>query len=509
MGERESYYFRQMEAMLRPNDYMSIITDGMNQQHSKVPYLANLNEFGQQETLIQHLQLTIEHGQRIDVYRTLGNIKNDRNPAIHSLLLQLEKRLANFGFLPPTLYIQVDGGPENANETLLAFLALIVARRLGNLQRIVLTRLPVGHTHEDGDGLFGNLWKATRNQSVFSPEHYKALIEQTFKKDNMDCFVHDIIVTPDYFEIIKDCVDPSLSHLWKLEYTKLQWIFNAVEPDEKHRFGVETKYRAFVQEENFEIIPVDRLLTPAYDIEYRVRHSFHKTFPLDDEPPINILIEPPNGIIMPKGFIRNSADSLLVTLRKVASYFGDQKTLDEWQRFKEKMPVDDNVINYINREETTWHIPLEKELFGSLCAVDTTTIVPPVVRVYRKANKGDKKKDSKNNHLENITNFDREVFNHLPIQVAESTASVIHSGNKKMIIPEPRNVISDAAVPVDPASKEDQLFKYIMNLGDKHSAQTLNQLVKEANLHHGGRMKLSYANKKDTREAYYIDYYIY
>jgi hypothetical protein len=33
--------------------------------------------------------------------------------------------------------------------------ALLVARRVGGVETIVVTRLPVGHTHEDIDAKFG------------------------------------------------------------------------------------------------------------------------------------------------------------------------------------------------------------------------------------------------------------------------------------------------------------------------------------------------------------------
>ncbi len=47
---------------------------------------------------------------------------------------------------PETWYIQVDGGAENANKYLLACLEYLVIKRM--VRKIVLTRLPVGHTHE-------------------------------------------------------------------------------------------------------------------------------------------------------------------------------------------------------------------------------------------------------------------------------------------------------------------------------------------------------------------------
>ena len=49
--------------------------------------------------------------------------------------------------LPRKLYIQVDGGPENANKYVLSMLEVLTSKRV--CKDIVITRLPTGHTHED------------------------------------------------------------------------------------------------------------------------------------------------------------------------------------------------------------------------------------------------------------------------------------------------------------------------------------------------------------------------
>ena len=51
--------------------------------------------------------------------------------------------------LPETVYHQFDGGSENANASTVCIAELLVHR--GLCRRVVLTRLPVGHTHEDID----------------------------------------------------------------------------------------------------------------------------------------------------------------------------------------------------------------------------------------------------------------------------------------------------------------------------------------------------------------------
>ena len=51
----------------------------------------------------------------------------------------------------------MDGGSENANQYMIGIFELIIA--VGLTKNIEMTRLPVGHTHEDIDGRFGVLKK--------------------------------------------------------------------------------------------------------------------------------------------------------------------------------------------------------------------------------------------------------------------------------------------------------------------------------------------------------------
>ena len=90
-AERQAYYDRRCDAILHPDRCMSINTDGMNQNHSRISYLGNLQEFSR--PLKQHIQGILEHGKEFVMYRTLGNVRNDTNSAIHSILLQLEERV--------------------------------------------------------------------------------------------------------------------------------------------------------------------------------------------------------------------------------------------------------------------------------------------------------------------------------------------------------------------------------------------------------------------------------
>ena len=89
----------------------------------------------------------------------------------------------------------VGGGErENANEYVLHHCEHLVTKRMA--RKILLTRLPVGHKHDDIDGCFGIIWKywyKCRNINNFS--EFRQGVEQAFKdEDGTKCFVYETFV---------------------------------------------------------------------------------------------------------------------------------------------------------------------------------------------------------------------------------------------------------------------------------------------------------------------------
>lgn len=195
MGERKVYYQQRWQAIRSPDEYMSIIMDGMSANHTVLPWFADKSQFG--APYFQHLQGVLAHGCELVIARTFENIKDDSNLAIHCLLMILERRMLTHHRLPNTIYLRVDGGSENANKYLLAMCELLVHCKL--TKQIILTRLPVGHTHEDIDGKFGNIWQWIKSRCVETPQEYKAAIETALNKQgSLPVTVTDIFVVPDY-----------------------------------------------------------------------------------------------------------------------------------------------------------------------------------------------------------------------------------------------------------------------------------------------------------------------
>lgn len=69
--------------------HLSIVSDGMAQNHCKLPWLANLH--GASKTLAQHIQGVIVHGRTTLLFRTFHTISNGANLQLHCFLLTLEQ----------------------------------------------------------------------------------------------------------------------------------------------------------------------------------------------------------------------------------------------------------------------------------------------------------------------------------------------------------------------------------------------------------------------------------
>lgn len=53
--------------------------------------------------------------------------------------------------------------------------------RDGVFEEIEVARLPVGHTHEDIDALFGVLWRALQNKTIMTPQDWEAMARKAFR----------------------------------------------------------------------------------------------------------------------------------------------------------------------------------------------------------------------------------------------------------------------------------------------------------------------------------------
>lgn len=131
--ERDEYKRRVKEVIQQDKNNetkMSIIIDGMDQSHSRIPYLGSQSSFGK-KALTQHITGVKAHGKGIYIYRTLESVPKGANQTIYCILHQIEIwRDSHQGRYPEEIFIQVDGGGENANQWVLGMLELLATKRI-------------------------------------------------------------------------------------------------------------------------------------------------------------------------------------------------------------------------------------------------------------------------------------------------------------------------------------------------------------------------------------------
>ena len=143
---RAFYYKNRLLAHLRPDMYVSWIFDGMQQSHCSLPYRGNNKVYA--ATTTQHIQGVKCHGRWRKFFRTFEHVETGADLACHVWLIEVVDLIdhcqATGEVMPKVCFLQIDGGSENTNKTLLALAELVV--KLGVFQEVHINRLLVGHT---------------------------------------------------------------------------------------------------------------------------------------------------------------------------------------------------------------------------------------------------------------------------------------------------------------------------------------------------------------------------
>ena len=105
-----------------------------------------------------------------------------------------------------------------------------------------MTRLPVGHTHEDIDALFGNIWTGVRKAVMISPQSYKRTVHLAFSSKSEKVEFVDLFCLPDYQKWIQP-YQGKLERYCTSKWTQLQWTFQAVDVSGGYPSGVKVNYR--------------------------------------------------------------------------------------------------------------------------------------------------------------------------------------------------------------------------------------------------------------------------
>ena len=156
-AERQSYYKRRRRAIEQPDHCLSIVIDGADQQAYALPY-HNVQTHASQKAIRVpiHVYGVMVHGIGTWAYIYHDNVRQGTNVTVDVLFRTLAAIEAAGRTLPDTLYLQLDNTvKQNKSKFFMAYLAWLT--KTGVFKRIIVSFLPVGHTHEDIDQLFSRI----------------------------------------------------------------------------------------------------------------------------------------------------------------------------------------------------------------------------------------------------------------------------------------------------------------------------------------------------------------
>ena len=137
---------------------MTIIADGMDQSKFRVPRwgpikLKALDSFPRPAL---HVAGVWCHGHSLQLGVSTPDVPKDSNTNIEMLSIMLDSVLGKGKQLPQHLHLQLDNtSRENKNQKVFRWCMVLVLR--GVFRSVSLNFLRKGHTHEDIDGIFGQL----------------------------------------------------------------------------------------------------------------------------------------------------------------------------------------------------------------------------------------------------------------------------------------------------------------------------------------------------------------
>lgn len=244
-GERKAAADRVLHALAYPSEILHVDIDIMDSQGLTLPHAGQQNAFswGIKSVLVGALVA----GVGATLYRTIDTYRKSSDLTCQVVLMEIEKFVDTHEKPPTIVYVNVDGGSENANTLTLLMCELLVAKGLA--LSIIFTRLPRGHTHNGPDGIFGIIKSHIRDQPMLTWESFKDVLLERLETSSIKLTITDIFFVFDYSELLKGCNDAKLSNFAKLEDTMHQWKFERCENNPWFPLNVMTMYRAFAADE--------------------------------------------------------------------------------------------------------------------------------------------------------------------------------------------------------------------------------------------------------------------
>ena len=364
MSDRALYNERKKLSELYPNEYLSIITDGMQQTHCELPYSGNRYSHGANK-LKQHLQGITTHFRRTRMYRTLDHISLGANACVYTLLSALEEEYLPSGKLPRTVYIQIDGGSENANYFVLAWMEILIFLNLG-ADEIWVSRMRSGHNHADQDAKFGQLWKAVRKEFLLTPQAYARKIAEVLKEGKGNDGVAnpaklvDVFAIPNLISLVEPHLDKSRQHAFRGVYTQLVFRFERVPISAEFPLGSKCTYRASALDEFYEFVK-----NPDSPIGKSPRKVIAKWHPEDGTRFMTELPTPTEfQSIKAQSFVKGSVEHMKDIVEIIKDNSAHSSVVREWENFQTSLPsVGQTAIDFTLSKGL--HIPFRDILYSA------------------------------------------------------------------------------------------------------------------------------------------------
>ena len=251
-SSRAKYYAMIEEGRLNRSTMICIDVDIMDQAYFNFPFLGTQDSMGNGNTIDSGIIGVLEHHYGPHLYHFYDTIHKSSNLVCHVILDVIEKwKERHNGKYPTKIFLNIDGGGENANHTVLALLEQLVSKRIA--LEINYFRNPPGHTHGPLDGRFGNIKRAIRASGFIGTlDDLQSLLEREGLFMGI-VSVKNLTAIMDYAAYFDSLADDKFARMHKTELTQLVWWFQATEVCDLFPSGVKVLYRAHAADQIIEL----------------------------------------------------------------------------------------------------------------------------------------------------------------------------------------------------------------------------------------------------------------
>ena len=190
--ERLSYATRRLRGKYLKKEYLSMIVDASDNSDYPIPHsYSKSHAIDNAWRLKMHLIGVLVHGVASFAYTCPSHMAQGNNITIQAIwdtIVNLRKRPEYAKGLPPVFYLQLDNTTKQCKgRWVMAYLAMLVDS--GVFKKVLVSFLPVGHTHEDIDQFFSRIAVQLRCRDAHSRLALSEVIGESYRKHFGDPYV--------------------------------------------------------------------------------------------------------------------------------------------------------------------------------------------------------------------------------------------------------------------------------------------------------------------------------